>query len=133
MSHDLNKICVTFPSPILDMIIVCFIYFANSLFAGLILAVLRLYSQCQNFSFLQCSDEKIPISSRKKILKKKSSFCRVNCVHCGRLYRLQSKHTSNSGLDQTFMPCSGYISFAAEQRVEYQISWVDLQREANCP
>ena len=36
MSHDLNKICVTFPSPILDMIIVCFIYFDNSLFAGLI-------------------------------------------------------------------------------------------------
>ena len=38
---------------------------------------------------------------------------------------------SNSGFDQTFMPCSGYISFAAEQRVGYQISWVDLQREVN--
>ena len=51
----------------------------------------------------------------------------------GRLYKLQSKHTSNSGFDQTFMPCSGYILFAAEQRVGYQISWVDLQREVNCP
>ena len=51
----------------------------------------------------------------------------------GRLYKLQSKHTSISGFDQTFMPCSGYILFAAEQRVEYQISWVDLQREVNCP
>ena len=36
MSRDLNKICVTFQSPIQDMIIVCFIYFDNSLFAGLI-------------------------------------------------------------------------------------------------
>ena len=51
----------------------------------------------------------------------------------GRLYKLQSKHTSNSGFDQTFMPWSGYILFAAEQRVGYQISWVDLQREVNCP
>ena len=50
----------------------------------------------------------------------------------GRLYKLQSKHTSNSGFDQTFMPCSGYILFAAEQRVGYQISWVDLQQEVNC-
>ena len=51
----------------------------------------------------------------------------------GRLYKHQSKHTSNSGFDQTFMPCSGYILIAAEQRVGYQISWVDLQREVNCP
>ena len=36
MSQDLNKICVTFPSPILDLFIVCFICFDNSLFAGLI-------------------------------------------------------------------------------------------------
>ena len=35
MSRDLNKICVTFPSP-MDMIIVCFMYLDNSLFAGLI-------------------------------------------------------------------------------------------------
>ena len=35
MSHDLNKICVSFPSPILDMIIVCYIFFDNSLFASL--------------------------------------------------------------------------------------------------
>ena len=47
----------------------------------------------------------------------------------GRLY----KHTSNSGFDQTFMPCSAYILFVAEQRVGYQISWVNLQREVNCP
>ena len=51
----------------------------------------------------------------------------------GRLYKLQSKHTSNSDFDQTFKPCSGYILFAAEQRVGYQISLVDLQREVNCP
>ena len=61
-----------------------------------------------------------------------------NQTNCGRpwpaaLYKLQSKYTSNSGFDQTFMPCSGYILFAAEQRVGYQISWVDLQREVNCP
>ena len=49
------------------------------------------------------------------------------------IYKLQSKHTSNSGFDQTFMSCLGYILFAAEQRVGYQISWVDLQREVNCP
>ena len=40
----------------------------------------------------------------------------------GRLYKLQSKHTSNSGFDQTFMPSSGYVLFAAEQRAGYQIS-----------
>ena len=51
----------------------------------------------------------------------------------GRLYKLQSENTSNSGFDQTFMRCSGYILFAAEQRVGYQTSWVDLQREVNCP
>ena len=51
----------------------------------------------------------------------------------GRLYKLQSKHTSNSGFDQTFMPCSSYILFAAKQRVGYQILWVDLRREVNCP
>ena len=80
MSRNLNKICVTFLSPILDMIIVCLIYFAIVYLQGLFLAVLRFYSQCQNVSFLQCSDEKISISSRKKIRRKKSSFCRVNCV-----------------------------------------------------
>ena len=42
------------------------------------------------------------------------------------------KHTSNSGFDQTFMPCSAYILFVAEQRVGYQISWVNLKREVNC-
>ena len=51
----------------------------------------------------------------------------------GRLYKLQSKHTSNSGFDQTFMTCLGYILFAPEQRVGYQISWVVLQREVKCP
>ena len=51
----------------------------------------------------------------------------------GRLYKHQCKHTSNSGFNCTIMPFSGYILFAAEQRVGYQISWVDLQREVNCP
>ena len=32
----------------------------------------------------------------------------------GRLYKHHSKHTSNSGFDRSFMPCSGYILFAAE-------------------
>ena len=45
----------------------------------------------------------------------------------GRLYKHHSKHTSNSGFDLTFMPCSCYILFAAEQRAGYQISWVDPQ------
>ena len=50
-----------------------------------------------------------------------------------RLYNVYAKHTSNLGFYQTFMPCSGYISFAAEQRVGYKISWVDIQREVICP
>ena len=56
----------------------------------------------------------------------------LRSVMAGRLYKLQSKHTPNQGFDHTFMPCSGYILFAAEQRLGYQISWVDLQREVNC-
>ena len=60
-------------------------------------------------------------------------FVLLRSAMAGRLYKLHSKHTSNSGFDQTFMPCSGYILFAADQRVGYQISWVDLQREVNCP
>ena len=68
--------------------------------------------------------------------------CHKNCrllqsllrsAMAGRLYKLQSKHTSNSGFDQAFIPCLGYILFAADRRVGYQISWVDLQREVNCP
>ena len=51
----------------------------------------------------------------------------------GRLYKLQLKNTSNSGFVQTLMPCSGYILFAAQQRVGYKISWVHLQREENRP
>ena len=58
MSRDLNKICVTFPSSILDMIIVCFIYFDNSLFAGLIFGRFTVIFPMSNVSFLQCSDEK---------------------------------------------------------------------------
>ena len=41
-----------------------------------------------------------------------------------------ANHTSNSGFDRTFMPCSGYLLCAAEQRARYQISSVNLQREA---
>ena len=37
----------------------------------------------------------------------------------GRLYKLQSKHTSNSGFYQTIMPSSGYTLFTAEQRAGY--------------
>ena len=51
----------------------------------------------------------------------------------GCLYKHHSKHSSNSDFDHTFMPCSCYMLFTAEQRVGYQISWVDLQREVNCP
>ena len=64
---------------------------------------------------------------------KSSIYLLLRSAMAGRLYKLQSKHTSNSGFNQTFIPCSGYIFFAAEQRVGYQISWVDLQREVNCP
>ena len=71
MSRDLNKICVTFPSSIIDMIIVCFLYSDNSLFAGLIF---RLYSQCQNVSFLQCSDEKSKFQVGKNFEEKKHRF-----------------------------------------------------------
>ena len=42
----------------------------------------------------------------------------------------RENQTSNSGFDRTFMPCSGYTFRAAEQRAGYQISWVNLQREA---
>ena len=59
-------------------------------------------------------------------------FLLLRSAMAGRLYKLQSKHTSNSCFDQTFMLSSGYILFAAEQRMGYQISWVDLQREVNC-
>ena len=48
----------------------------------------------------------------------------------GRIYKLCANHTSNSGFDRTLMPCSGYSLCAAEQRAGYQISWVNLQREA---
>ena len=49
----------------------------------------------------------------------------------GRIYNLCANHSSNSGFDRTFMPCSGFSLCAAEQRAGYQISWVNLQREAN--
>ena len=74
---------------------------------------------------------KPPVIAIPPILQVSASLLRS--AMAGRLYKLQSKHTSNSGFDQTFMPCSGYILFAAEQRVGYQISWVDPQREVNCP
>ena len=61
------------------------------------------------------------------------SYHSLRSAVAGRLYKHHSKHTSNSGFDRSFMPCSGYILLAAEQRVGYQISWVDLQREVNCP
>ena len=52
MSLDLNKICVTFPSSILDMIIVCFICFDNSLFAGLIFGRFTvIFPMSKRFSF----------------------------------------------------------------------------------
>ena len=35
----------------------------------------------------------------------------------GRIYKVHDKHTSNSGFDRTFMLCSGYILYAAVQRV----------------
>ena len=71
MSRDLNKICVTFPRPILDMIIVGFIYFDNSLFAGLIFGSYTVILPMSKRFFLQY---------QKKTSKKKSLFCPVNCV-----------------------------------------------------
>ena len=61
------------------------------------------------------------------------SWTLLRSVMASRLYKLQSKHTSNSGFDQNFMPCSGYNLFAAEQGVGPQILWVDLQRKVSCP
>ena len=58
-----------------------------------------------------------------------SSLSLLRSAMAGHLYKHYSKHTSNSGFDLTFMPCSCYILFAAEQRAGYQISWVDPQRE----
>ena len=52
------------------MIIVCFIYFDNILF----LAVIRLCSQCQNVSFLLCSDEKSPFQVGKYQRKNQRFF-----------------------------------------------------------
>ena len=60
-------------------------------------------------------------------------FFLLRSAVAGRLYKHHSKHTSNSGFDRSFILSSGYILFAAEQRVGYQISWVDLQREVNYP
>ena len=52
----------------------------------------------------------------------------VGCGLC--IYNLCANHTSTSGFDRIFMPCSGYFLCSAEQRAGYQISWVNLQREA---
>ena len=48
----------------------------------------------------------------------------------GSIYNLCAKHTSNSGFDRTFMPCSDYFLCAAEQQARYQLSWVNLQGDA---
>ena len=71
------------------------------------------------------------VALNAKVLRFKITILLRSAV-AGRLYKHHSKHTSNSGFDRSIMPCSGYILFAAEQRVGYQISWVDLQREVNC-
>ena len=80
MSRDLNKICVTFPSSILDMIIVCFLYFDNSLFAGLY-NFWPFYSYIPNVKTFLFSNVRMknPNFKSEKISKKKTSFCRVNC------------------------------------------------------
>ena len=72
------------------------------------------------------------IMSHKCVIRGKSKHHLLRSAVAGRLYKHHSKLTSNSGFDRSFMPCSSYILFAAEQRVGYQISWVDLQREVNC-
>ena len=78
MSCDLNKICVTFPSPILDMIIVCFIYFDNSLFAGLIFGRFTvIFPMSKLFFNFRMNKYQFQVG---KNLEEKSSFCRVNCV-----------------------------------------------------
>ena len=73
------------------------------------------------------------LNARMLVNSYKNEQMLLRSAMAGRLYKHHAKHTSNSGFDQTFMPCSGYTLFAAEQRVGYQISWVDLQREVNCP
>ena len=80
------------------MIIVCFIYFDNSLF----LAVIRLYSQCQNISFLLCSDEKSPFQVGK-YQRKNQRFFRVNCVKIVCLSDIFNRPTV--GISVVLLPC----------------------------
>ena len=74
-----------------------------------------------------------PRQSSPVALDRSNLLILLRSAMAGRLYKLQSKQTSKSGFDQTFMPCSSYNLFAVEQRTGYQISGVDLQREVNCP
>ena len=62
------------------MVIVCFIYFDNSLFAGFYFW--PLYGYIPNAKTFLFSNVwmKNPNFKSEKILKKKLSFCRVNCV-----------------------------------------------------
>ena len=90
------------------------------------------YRPCLSIIAMFTSDSQHPPRSRHAVYLGVVVYL-LQSAMAGRLYKLHSKHTSNSGFDQTFMACSGYILFAAEQRVEYQISWVNLQREVNCP
>ena len=77
MSHDLNKIYVTFSSPILDMIIVCFICFDKSLFAGLIFWLLYGYIPMSKrfFSPMKKSQFQVGQNFEEKIIVLSSKLC----------------------------------------------------------
>ena len=97
-----------------------------------------------SWSLILINEKNSMVSLLLKLIQLLSGTCRRKYVHevlvnCllrsavaghGRIYNLGANHTSNSGFDRTFMPCSGYLLCAAEQRARYQISWVNLQREA---
>ena len=59
-------------------------------------------------------------------------------IYCGRPWPaayiniIQNTHQIQV-LTEALFRAQAIFLFAAEQRVGYQISWVDLQREVNCP
>ena len=42
-------------------------------------------------------------------LMEQQSVSLLRSTVAGRIYKLRAKHTSNSGFDRTFKPCSGYF------------------------
>ena len=66
----------------------------------------------------------------RKVVQEENSFKQTKKSTAQQQQCNQVTSDSNSGFDPTFMPCSGSFLRATEQRAGYQISWVNLQREA---